>query len=148
VIGQPPMVIVPDDATLLIEAFVQNKDIGFVHEGQAAEIKVEPFPFTRYGLISAEAVKLARDSMTPSSQDGQAGSQQQQPGNLFYAEVSMSRDEILVGGRWVRPQQEGLPGMNRPSKSRPAAATPSTSSSPPSWSTRTRPCGSGERSNV
>ena len=34
-----------------IEAMVLNKDIGFVHDGDAAEIKVDTFNFTRYGLL-------------------------------------------------------------------------------------------------
>jgi hemolysin D len=35
------------------EVVIDNKDIGFVNPGQAAEIKVETFSFTRYGTVPA-----------------------------------------------------------------------------------------------
>jgi hemolysin D len=40
------MVIVPKDDALEVEAFLENKDIGFVDAGQEAEVKIETFPFT------------------------------------------------------------------------------------------------------
>jgi hemolysin D len=45
------LVVVPADSHLEIEAMVSNRDIGFVHPGQDAEIKVDTFNFTRYGLL-------------------------------------------------------------------------------------------------
>ncbi|WP_245459813.1 HlyD family type I secretion periplasmic adaptor subunit [Rhizobium leguminosarum] len=64
--GQQVMRIVPDDAKLEIEAYAENKDIGFLSEGQEAIIKVESFPFTRYGTLSGTVKRVARDSI-PSS---------------------------------------------------------------------------------
>jgi hemolysin D len=32
---------------------LENKDVGFVNVGQAAEIKLETFSFTRYGTVPA-----------------------------------------------------------------------------------------------
>lgn len=49
--AQPLMVIVPDDHPLEIEAFLENKDIGFVNSGQSATVKVEAFPYTKYGTL-------------------------------------------------------------------------------------------------
>ena len=43
-VGDGPVggrVVVPDDPGLVVEARVENKDVGFVHAGQDAEIKVE-----------------------------------------------------------------------------------------------------------
>ena len=45
------MRIVPDGSDLEIEAYVENKDIGFVEAGQPAIVKIESFPFTRYGVL-------------------------------------------------------------------------------------------------
>ena len=61
--AQELMRIVPRDAALEVEAWVENKDIGFVREGQRAEVKVDAFPFTKYGLIDAELVKLSDDAV-------------------------------------------------------------------------------------
>jgi multidrug resistance efflux pump len=49
--AQPLMVIVPTDNVLEVEAMLPNKDIGFVNPGQDAEVKVETFPFTKYGTL-------------------------------------------------------------------------------------------------
>ena len=66
--AQKLMVIVPRDAKLQIEALVVNRDIGFVREGQEAEIKVETFPFTKYGLLRGQVLHLSRDALTPTRQ--------------------------------------------------------------------------------
>lgn len=57
------MRIVPDDAGLEIECYAQNKDIGFIQTGQKAVIKIESFPFTRYGSIDGHVVRVARDAI-------------------------------------------------------------------------------------
>lgn len=46
------MVIVPEDDILEVTALVQNKDIGFIELGQEAIIKIEAFPYTRYGYLT------------------------------------------------------------------------------------------------
>lgn len=43
--AQPLLEVVPEDAVLQVEAFVANKDIGFVSIGQSAEVKIETFNF-------------------------------------------------------------------------------------------------------
>jgi hemolysin D len=57
------MRIVPDGAGLEIEAYVENKDIGFVEAGQPAIVKIESFPFTRYGVLEATVVRVAHDAI-------------------------------------------------------------------------------------
>src|SRR5262249_15662064 len=49
--AQTLLMVVPSDSRLEIEAMVSNRDIGFVQSGQDAEIKVDTFNFTRYGLL-------------------------------------------------------------------------------------------------
>ena len=61
--AQPLMVIVPDDSPIEVEAMVPNKDIGFVHEGQKAIVKIETFNFTKYGYIEGRVSKVSRDAM-------------------------------------------------------------------------------------
>ena len=61
--AQELMHIVPDEDAIEVEAWLPNKDIGFVHEGQAAEIKIETFPFTKYGLIDAEILNVSNDAI-------------------------------------------------------------------------------------
>jgi hemolysin D len=61
--GQEIMRVVPEASGLEIEAYVRNRDIGFVSVGQEAVIKVESFPFTRYGAIHAHVVRIAKDAI-------------------------------------------------------------------------------------
>jgi hemolysin D len=61
--AQQLMVVVPSDNRLEIEAMVSNRDIGFVHAGQDAEIKVDTFNFTRYGLKHGRVLGVSRDAI-------------------------------------------------------------------------------------
>jgi hemolysin D len=61
--AQELMHIVPDEDAIEVEAWLPNKDIGFVHNGQKAEVKVETFPFTKYGVIDAEILNVSNDAI-------------------------------------------------------------------------------------
>lgn len=112
------MTIVPDGTGIEVEANVENKDIGFVREGQEVEVKFDAFPFTRYGLVKGRVRKLSHDA-TPavlppqdrSSQrdaPGSANVQQQPTTDLAYsAKIALDRDWIAAEGKIERFQ----PGM-------------------------------------
>lgn len=61
--GSELMRVVPDGSQLEIEAYLPNGDIGFVRAGQQAAIKVEAFPFTRYGVLEGKVIHVARDAI-------------------------------------------------------------------------------------
>jgi hemolysin D len=61
--AQSLLVVVPSDSRLEIEAMVSNNDIGFIHAGQQAEIKVDTFNFTRYGLLHGEVLSVSQDAV-------------------------------------------------------------------------------------
>jgi len=61
--AQSLMVIVPDGTTLEVEAMLPNRDAGFVHAGQPAELKVEAFTYTRYGLLHGDVRNVSRDAL-------------------------------------------------------------------------------------
>jgi hemolysin D len=62
--------VAPDDEPAEAEVALENKDIGFVEAGQEAEIKIEAYPFTRFGLARGVVTSLDRDAetLTPPSQ--------------------------------------------------------------------------------
>jgi hemolysin D len=62
--AQALLVLVPEENHLEIEAMISNRDIGFVHPGQAAEIKVDTFTFTRYGLLHGKVLSVSRDAIS------------------------------------------------------------------------------------
>jgi hemolysin D len=61
--GTELMRVVPKGASLEIEAYIPNSDIGFVSVGDDAVIKVEAFPFTRYGIISGRVTEVGTDAI-------------------------------------------------------------------------------------
>ena len=61
--AQQLMVIVPADSQLEAEAMISNRDIGFVTVGQSAEIKIDTFNFTRYGLLHGKVVSVSQDAI-------------------------------------------------------------------------------------
>ncbi|MEK6679396.1 MAG: HlyD family type I secretion periplasmic adaptor subunit [Nitrospirota bacterium] len=60
--AQPIVTIVPEGTPLIIEATVLNKDIGFVKVDQEAEIKLDTFPFQKYGTIKGKVVSVSPDA--------------------------------------------------------------------------------------
>jgi hemolysin D len=61
--AQSLLMIVPSDSRLEIEAMVSNRDVGFVHAGQEAEIKIDTFNFTRYGLLNGQVLTVSQDAV-------------------------------------------------------------------------------------
>lgn len=61
--AQPILTIVPTDNALEVEAFLENKDIGFVNPDQEAEVKVETFPYTKYGTLHAKVTHVSHDAI-------------------------------------------------------------------------------------
>ncbi|MDB6369407.1 HlyD family type I secretion periplasmic adaptor subunit [Photorhabdus bodei] len=94
--AQQLMVIVPDDTSLEAEVMVLNKDVGFVHAGQLVEIKVDAFPYTRYGTIRGKVAHVSKDAV-----------KDEQLGLVFPALIQMERSSIAVDQHEV-PLQAGM----------------------------------------
>jgi membrane fusion protein, hemolysin D len=58
-------VLVPRDVPLQAEVNVEGRDIGQVSVGQAARIKLEAFPFQKYGTGTGEVRVISQDSFSP-----------------------------------------------------------------------------------
>jgi hemolysin D len=102
------LVLVPTDSPLEVEAGIASADIGFVHPGQTAKIKIDSFPFTRYGLIDGRLLSVSPDSVQ-SENGAEAGNGAQQPGpeSVFMARVGLDRAAIVTGDQVLRLK----PGM-------------------------------------
>ena len=57
--GQQLIVLTPNAGKLQVQALVANIDIGFIKLGQEAVIKVDAFPFTRFGTLHGKVVQIA-----------------------------------------------------------------------------------------
>jgi hemolysin D len=72
--GQALMTVVPTGNPLEVEAMVLNSDIGFVTSDQPATIKVDAFPFTRFGTLNGRVSKVSREAVDTREASGLADS--------------------------------------------------------------------------
>ena len=61
--NQPLMKLVPTGGGLVVEAKVQNQDIGYVRIGQPVKVKVHAFDFLRYGTLAGEIEQIDADAV-------------------------------------------------------------------------------------
>jgi hemolysin D len=119
--AQQVMTIVPDHPAVMIEATVENKDVGFVHAGQEVEVKVETFTFTRYGLMHGHVTNVSRDSAAPASRsavtnrgnssddDSSAGDNRSgSAGGEYVAHIRLDGGTLFVDGQ----NRQLEPGMS------------------------------------
>jgi hemolysin D len=110
--AQTLLVIVPVDSHLEIEAMVSNRDIGFVHAGQEAEIKVETFTFTRYGLLHGRVLHVSQDAITrdkaqekpnskPPGPESASTSEPKGEELVYAARVSLDRKQMQIEDKLV-----------------------------------------------
>jgi hemolysin D len=88
---KPVMVIVPSRARLVAEVAIANRDVGFVTPGQSVAVKVEAFPFTRYGTVPGRLEQVSSDAV-----------QDEKRGLIYTARVALDRDQISRDGVPVR----------------------------------------------
>jgi hemolysin D len=107
--GQALLAIVPDDSGIEIEAMVLNQDIGFVAEGQEAVIKLEAFPFTRYGTVPGKIKIVSEDAVGGGASEGTSPSeaqstQREKSSNqlLYAARVTLDATTMNVDGKEVK----------------------------------------------
>ncbi|MEP0069920.1 HlyD family type I secretion periplasmic adaptor subunit [Pyruvatibacter sp.] len=98
--GEQLMTLVPRDTGLEVEAMLLNKDKGFVHVGQEVAVKVEAFPFTKYGTVPGKVVDVSNDSVQQDENRGGA--------HVFPVRISLDRSTIHVNGE----DQQLTPGMS------------------------------------
>lgn len=119
--GQVLITIVPDGMPLIVEATLTNQDIGYVRLGQPVEVKVDTFPFQRYGSlkgvvawISADAEdkdSAARDmdmrTGAPMSEDSARAAANPNTGYVYKVHVRTGAPQFMVDGQ-PRPIQAGM----------------------------------------
>ena len=89
--GEQLMIVVPNDVGLEVEALLLNKDKGFVSGGDEAEVKLEAFPFTKYGTIPAEVTLVSNDAV-----------EQEDRGLVFPTRLALARN-------WIRAEGDNVP---------------------------------------
>ena len=103
--------VVPTESHLEIEAMILNRDIGFIHPKQQAEIKVDTFSFTKYGLLHGQVLSVSQDAIVRDKAVDRAG--EKSPGAestssepkgqdlSFSARVSLDRSQMRIDDRMI-----------------------------------------------
>lgn len=86
--AQPLLEIVPDD-TLEVEAHLANKDIGFVEVGQPTVVKIDAFPYTRFGYLHGTVEDVSNDAVSDKR------------GLYFIVRVRIPGRQFHVEHKWV-----------------------------------------------
>ena len=89
--AQQLLVIVPSAGLIEVDAAVENQDVGFVKAGQRVQVKVDTFPYTRYGTIGGVITTVSRDAV-PTDKDNKL---------LYTARVVLDRSTVRVGAQDV-----------------------------------------------
>jgi membrane fusion protein, hemolysin D len=112
--GESVLTIVPLAGPIEVEAMIANQDVGFVATGQPAVVKVDAFPFTRYGTIDGVVERVSRDAVDErnatelSDAANAAKPQEAAPGSpaktqnlVFPASIKLAQPWIEIDGKQV-----------------------------------------------
>lgn len=94
--AQPLMQIVPRENVVEVEAFLDNKDVGFVRVDQEAGVKIDAFDYTRYGTIPARVRHVSQDAI-----------QDEKKGLIYATRITLDKNSIVVDGRTL-PLSAGM----------------------------------------
>lgn len=109
--AQSLLMVVPSDSRLEIEAMISNRDIGFVHAGEDAEIKIDTFNFTRYGLLHGKVLNVSQDAVIrdrkqdrPDNRGAGAPNESSEPQGQelnYTARISLDQTQMRIDDRVV-----------------------------------------------
>lgn len=88
--AKPIMNIVPEDYQLEAEVMILNKDIGFVHPNQEVEVKIDSFPFTKYGTIKGQVRNISGDAILD-----------EKLGLVYSSRITLDENKIIADGQEV-----------------------------------------------
>ncbi|NJL47603.1 MAG: HlyD family type I secretion periplasmic adaptor subunit [Leptolyngbyaceae cyanobacterium SM2_5_2] len=88
--GEELLSILPAGASLVLEAKVLNRDVGFIQPGMAVKVKLETFPYQEFGLVQGTV-----DSISPNSV------QEQEMGLVFPARIAIDSTFVTIHGQEI-----------------------------------------------
>ena len=86
--------IVPTDS-FIAEAFITNKDIGFVREGMKVDIRIDSFPYSEFGDIKGQLISVGSDALPPD---------QTHQVYRFPVRVHLDQQSLVIKGRNISLQ--------------------------------------------
>lgn len=96
--AQPVISIVPENAELIVEAEVLNRDIGYVFEGQEVSVKLDTFSFQKYGTVNGKIIYVSPSAV-----------EDERKGLIYKIKVSVDKNSFNINGVDV-PISSGMSG--------------------------------------
>jgi membrane fusion protein, RTX toxin transport system len=90
--AQTLMMITPHDAPQQAEVNIANKDVGFISPGQSVTVKIEAFPYSRYGTISGQVQSISLDSVKLNESSAEL---------VFPAQIELAQNHIMIDNSLV-----------------------------------------------
>lgn len=95
--AQGLMQVVPEGTPMEVEAWMENKDIGFVNPGMPVEIKIDTFNFQKFGTLKGKVREISPDTIEDKDR-----------GPLYRVMVSMDEEKLHMDSRDLQV----YPGMS------------------------------------
>lgn len=104
---EPVVVLVPSDVALIAEIGIRSADVGQIAEGDVVSVKIDAFPWRRFGVIEGRLQDVSRASFTPEggqtaehparvTLSGGFGGPQLLPGMTLTADIKTGTRSVLA----------------------------------------------------
>ena len=88
--SEPLITIVPENTPLVVEAYITNKDIGFIKKEQETEIKIDTYPFQKYGTLKGTIINISPDAF-----------QHEKMGTVFKAKIQLKSTTLNLDNQAI-----------------------------------------------
>ncbi|MBB3351429.1 HlyD family type I secretion periplasmic adaptor subunit [Rhizobium lentis] len=105
--AEPIVTLVPINVPLEAEVSINTRDIGRIAVGKEARIKLDAYPFQKYGTASGEVRTISQDTFMTGQQQEQTATPGQPAAPFFKARILLADTRLNVSDVPVRL----LPGM-------------------------------------
>jgi HlyD family secretion protein len=97
--GTVLLTLVPAGEELQADVLVRNLDVGFVHVGQTAKVKVATYPFQKYGTVQGVVTHVSADASEAPTRRDPAEESAASAQNGYRARVALAAQSVSFDGR-------------------------------------------------
>jgi len=97
--GSVLLTLVPAGEELQADVMIRNLDVGFVHVGQAAKVKVATYPFQKYGAVEGVVTHVRADASEAPARRDSPEDVVAQAQNGYRARVALAAQSVAFDGK-------------------------------------------------
>lgn len=95
--GTVLMTLVPKDEQLYADVSVKNEDVGFIHVGDTAKIKIATYPFQRYGMLEGKVIHVSVDATEGTTKGNQVDNARAEAGS-----TATYKARVRLNSQWLK----------------------------------------------